>query len=202
MKSWGLASALSVLIALSLAACGSAPPPAPAPPPVPSVPRADVQEAQAVLASASGSLVSGKVVLTPVTGGVRLVGEVGGLPKSGRAGFHVHERGDCSSADGSSAGAHFNPTGQPHGNAKTGAHHAGDLDNLIADLEGVARVDVVLRDVSLGGAANSDIAGRALVVHAAPDDYRTQPAGNSGARVACGVIRITRQQPLAPPVTG
>lgn len=196
MKSWGPASALSMLIAMAMAACSSAPPPAPAPPPMPPAPGVDVREAQAVLASASGSLVSGKIVLTPVAGGVRLLGEVGGLPKSGRAGFHVHERGDCSSVDAGSAGGHFNPTGQPHGNAKTGPHHAGDLDNLIADLDGVARVDVVLRDVSLGGPPNTDIAGRALVVHAAPDDYRSQPAGNSGARVACGVIRITRQQPL------
>lgn len=198
MKSWGRATALSVLVVSALAACSSSPPPAPPPPPPTPAPVANVQEAQAVLASASGSLVSGKLVLTPVSGGVRLVGEVGGLPDSGRAGFHVHERGDCSSADGSSAGAHFNPTGQPHGNAKTGAHHAGDLDNLIADLEGVARVDVVLRDVTLGGTPSTDIVGRALLVHAAPDDYRTQPAGNAGARVACGVIRITRQQPPAP----
>ena len=74
----------------------------------------------------------------------------------------------------------------------SGAHHAGDMDNIVANAEGVVNVDVHVNGVTLGGGAANDIAGRALVVHAAPDDYTSQPAGNAGARVACGVIRATQ----------
>jgi Cu-Zn family superoxide dismutase len=179
--------------ALVLAACSSTPkpkPPAPAPLPAAATPTA--REAQAVMTSASASLVSGKLALTAVPGAVRIAGTIGGLPASGRFGFHVHETGDCSAVDASSAGAHFNPTGQPHGSAKIGAHHAGDMDNLVADAEGVAHVETQLGGVMLGGSGSMDILGRALVVHAAPDDYATQPAGKSGARVACGVIKAIR----------
>jgi Cu-Zn family superoxide dismutase len=144
------------------------------------------------LASASGSLVSGALVLRPMGDGVHLTGEVGGLKPGDVRGFHIHEKGDCSAADASSAGGHFNPGAQPHGRASQGAHHAGDSDNLVADGKGVARVDAHLRGVSLGGGAANDIAGRAIIVHAAADDYTTQPTGNAGARVACGVIRIVR----------
>ncbi|RZZ83215.1 superoxide dismutase family protein [Pseudoxanthomonas winnipegensis] len=186
-----LLPALASGAALALSACSSAPAPKPAPPVV--VPaQATVHDAQAIMRSASASLVSGKLTLSPVAGGVRIAGTIGGLPPSGRFGFHVHEVGDCSAVDASSAGGHFNPTHQPHGNAKIGAHHAGDMDNLTSDLEGVARVDTRLGEVTLGGGAPNDILGRALVVHADPDDYATQPAGKSGARVACGVIQAIR----------
>ena len=145
-----------------------------------------------VLAPASASLVSGRLVLVPAGDGVHITGVIGGQAPRQVAGFHVHERGDCSAADASSAGAHFNPAGAPHGRAGSGAHHAGDMDNLQADNEGVAHVDTRLHQVTLGGGAPNDIAGKALVVHAQADDYRSQPAGNAGARVACGVIRVTR----------
>ncbi|MBN6150656.1 superoxide dismutase family protein [Xanthomonas sp. AmX2] len=179
--------------ALLLAACSSTPPAPPAPPAAPApAPVSTAQQAQAVLASASGSLVSGKVLLVPAGDGVRITGTLGGLPRNRAFAFHVHERGDCSAADASSAGGHFNPLGTPHGRAGHGPHHAGDMDNLNANAEGVAQVDLVLHGVVLGGGAATDIAGRALVVHADPDDYRSQPAGNAGARVACGVIRVLR----------
>ncbi len=179
--------------ALALAACSSAPKPKPLPPvPSPVAAAPMVQQAQAVMTSASASLVSGKLTLTAVQGGVRIAGTVGGLPASGRFGFHVHEIGDCSAVDASSAGGHFNPTQQPHGNAKIGAHHAGDMDNIVADAQGVARIDTRVGSVMLGGGGPLDIMGRALVIHADPDDYATQPAGKSGARVACGVIKVIR----------
>lgn len=148
--------------------------------------------AGANLAAASGSLVSGKIVLTPMNGGVHLAGEIGGLAPNSIHGIHVHETGDCSAADASSAGGHFNPMGQPHGKAGAGSHHAGDMDNIRANADGVARVDMHLDGVTLGSRAGNDVIGRALVVHAAADDYRSQPAGNSGARVACGVVAVTR----------
>ncbi len=182
-----LAPAGCVLVLL--AACSSAPPPvAPTPPPpAPVVPL--VQRAEAALAPASASLISGRMVLLPVADGVRITGTVGGLPPLRTFGFHVHERGDCSAVDASSAGAHFNPAAAPHGRSGSGPHHAGDMDNLQSNAEGVAQVDLRLPGVTLGGGGPGDIVGRALVVHADPDDYRSQPAGNAGARVACGVIR-------------
>lgn len=149
------------------------------------------KQAIANLAAASGSLVSGRLTLAPMGDGVHLRGEVGGLQPGSSHGFHIHEKGDCSAVDASSAGGHFNPGVQPHGRAGHGAHHAGDSDNLVADANGVARVDAHVSGVSLGGGAANDIAGRAIVVHATADDYSSQPAGNAGARVACGVIRVT-----------
>ena len=180
------ATACSVL----LAACASTPPPAPVQAVV--APAGSAREAVANLAAASGSLVSGRLVLVPMGDGVHLTGEIGGLPPGSSHGFHIHEKGDCSAVDASSAGGHFNPGAQPHGRAGHGAHHAGDADNLVADANGVARVDVHVAGVSLGTGAPNDIAGRAIVVHAAPDDYSSQPAGNAGARIACGVIRAVR----------
>ncbi|AEL09193.1 superoxide dismutase family protein [Xanthomonas campestris pv. raphani] len=189
-------STVVALTALALAACSSTPPAPPPPPPVPArvVPVRAVQQAEAPLASASGSLVSGRVVLVPALRGIRLTGTVGGLRPGAVAGFHVHERGDCSAADASSAGGHFNPTGAAHGRAGNGTHHLGDMDNLRADAEGVAHLDMILSDITLGDAAPSDVLGKALIVHADADDYRSQPSGNAGARLACGVIRATKWQ--------
>lgn len=154
--------------------------------------KSSAQEAVVNLASASGSLVSGRLVLKPMGNGVHMTGEIGGLKPGDVRGFHVHEKGDCSAADASSAGGHFNPGGQPHGRAGAGAHHAGDSENITADAKGIAHVDAHLAGVTLGGGAANDVAGRAVIVHAAADDYSTQPTGNAGARVACGVIRVTR----------
>ena len=144
------------------------------------------------LAAASGSLVSGKVTASPMGDGVHLRGEVGGLTANSAHGIHFHENGDCSAADASSAGGHFNPTAAPHGKRGSGAHHAGDMDNIVADAGGVAKVDMHVSGVTLGGGASNDVAGRALIVHAMPDDYRSQPSGNAGARLACGVLRAMR----------
>ena len=172
-----------------LAACSTPPPQKPAPQ-IPATSTA--RQAVVNLASASGSLVSGKVTVVPMSGGVHLTGTVGGLPPNSTHGFHVHEKGDCSAVDASSAGPHFNPFGTAHGKAESGAHHAGDMDNVVANSEGVVKLDIHVGGVTLGGGAVNDIAGRALIVHAAPDDYTSQPAGNAGARVACGVIKVTQ----------
>lgn len=182
------ASIVAATTAVLLGACASVPPT-----PTRTVPAVSTAQAGSVnLASSSGSLVSGKVTLRPMGDGVHLSGTVGGFAANGQHGIHVHEKGDCSAADASSAGGHFNPAATVHGRAGSGPHHAGDMDNLLADGQGVAKVDIHLRGVTLGGGAANDIAGRALVVHLAPDDYRSQPAGNSGARVACGVITVLR----------
>ena len=173
-------------LAASLAACASAPPPKKPEP----VAQHRVQRAVANVAPASASLVSGRLSITAVDGGVRIEGELGGLGRGGTHAIHVHERGDCSAADGSSAGGHFNPAAVAHGRAGSGAHHLGDMDNLVANVGGVASVNLRLAGVTLGSGAANDILGRALVIHASADDYSSQPAGNSGARVGCGVIAI------------
>ena len=170
----------------ALAACAPAPVERDTPPPSVSAARATAN-----LAPASASLVSGTLTLTTMGDGVHVGGEIGGLPP-GAHGFHVHEHGDCSAADASSAGGHFNPTNNPHGRAGAGAHHLGDSDNIVANADGVAVVDAHLHDVTLGTGLANDIAGRAIIVHADPDDYTSQPSGDAGARVACGVIAVIR----------
>ncbi|AWH51819.1 superoxide dismutase [Stenotrophomonas sp. ESTM1D_MKCIP4_1] len=182
---------LPLSAAVLLSACGSAPQ-KPQPTPPPAVTRPLVPLAEANLAPASASIVSGRLVLKTESGGVHLTGLVGGLQPMQQAGFHIHERGDCSAVDASSAGNHFNPTASTHGRAGNGKHHLGDIDNLQADAQGRANVDVHLKGVTLGGGAATDIVGRALVVHANADDYRSQPAGNAGVRIACGVIKVSR----------
>ena len=180
---------LATASALALAACASTPPTVPA---APSASTSTAHMAVANLAPASGSLVSGKLMLMPMGNGVHVTGDIGGLAPGSNHGFHIHETGDCSAADASSAGGHFNPSASPHGKAESGAHHAGDIDNIVADASGVAHVNAHVLGVSLGGGASNDIVGRAFVVHAAPDDYATQPSGNSGARIACGVVTVSQ----------
>ncbi len=182
---------LAAASALTLAACSTTPStPTASTPDVPTTSTA--KQAIAVLASASASRVSGSVTLVPMGKGLHLTGEVGGLPANSTHAFHIHEKGDCSAADASSAGPHFNPFNAAHGKAGSGAHHAGDMNNLTADAEGVAKINVHLEGVTLGGGAVNDVSGRALIVHAAADDYASQPAGNAGARVACGIIKVTQ----------
>lgn len=140
------------------------------------------------LAAASGSLVSGKLSLMPMGDGLHLQGEIGGLAPGSTHAIHIHETGDCSAADASSAGGHFNPTAEAHGKVDTATHHGGDMNNIVANADGVAQVDVHASGPVLGGGAANDAVGKAVIVHADPDDYTSQPSGNAGARVACGVI--------------
>jgi len=142
--------------------------------------------ASAGLEPTKGNKAIGEVSFEQVGSKVRVVAQVIRLPANGEFGFHIHEKGDCSSGDGMSAGGHFNPYGKPHGQG--GERHAGDLPNLKSDAKGKAKLSVEMDIVTLKpGPAN--IVGRAVVVHAQPDDYRTQPTGNAGARLACGVIK-------------
>ena len=141
--------------------------------------------AKAVLSPTEGNDVRGEVTFTPVEGGVLVRAELTGL-SPGAHGFHVHEKGDCSAPDGTSAGGHFNPGGHEHGGPTDEARHAGDLGNIVADESGRAvleRLDPVL---SLTG--EDSIVGRGVIVHASEDDLKSQPTGGAGARQACGVI--------------
>ena len=156
-----------------LAACASMPAPGP--------------QATATLESRSGSTVAGTVNFYAAGQKIRVEANIAGLTP-GAHGFHVHEGGDCSAADASSAKGHFNPAGRPHGHHGGSERHAGDMPNLVADSSGkatiAAEVDMLSLTEGPGGILN-----RSVVVHADADDYKSQPAGNSGKRVACGTIR-------------
>jgi Cu-Zn family superoxide dismutase len=143
--------------------------------------------ATATLEATKGNTVGGKVVFVQKGDKVFVTANVSGLAP-GPHGFHIHEKGDCSSGDGMSAGGHFNPLGKPHGAPSTPDHHAGDMPMLVADGAGNAALTAEL-DVIAVGAGATDIVGKSVIVHKDPDDFKTQPTGNSGARVACGVIR-------------
>lgn len=142
--------------------------------------------ASAVLRPASGSTVSGRITFTQTGDLVRIRGEVAGH-SPGPKGFHIHEKGDCSAPDATSAGGHFNPRAATHG-ASPAAGHAGDLGNLTFDSSGRAVIDTTVRGISVSRDAADGIIGRAVVVHMQPDDLRTNPTGNAGGRAACGVI--------------
>lgn len=143
--------------------------------------------AEAVLAPTQGSNAMGLVLFTEVDGGLVVEAEINGL-KPGGHGFHIHEKGDCSAPDGMSAGGHFNPTGKSHGHPDKPDHHIGDLPMLVADASGSATLSTLVMGPSIRGDGRTNIMGRSVIVHAAADDYTTQPTGNSGARLACGVI--------------
>lgn len=193
-KSWLLAASC-----LTLAACGNDPAPAEAPPPATSptgmeltatgaaVPAA----AMAQLEGKSGTSTVGELQFTAGEGGVSITGEITGLTPGKEHGFHVHETGDCSAPDASSAGEHFNPADAPHGppTVAQNERHVGDLPNVLADGEGRAAITAAVENATLRDAGPNDLIGKAVVVHANRDDYVTQPSGGSGNRIACGVIR-------------
>jgi superoxide dismutase, Cu-Zn family len=149
-------------------------------------------KAVAVLHPTAGNKVSGTVTFTEVADGVQVQAEITGLTP-GNHGFHVHELGDCSATDASSAGAHFNPTHKPHAGPDTAERHVGDMGNVEADASGRAKLEYVDHQISLTNDERSVI-GRSVVVHAKADDLKTQPAGDSGARIACGVIGRAKSQ--------
>jgi Cu-Zn family superoxide dismutase len=152
-----------------------------------SVRQAEGPSASAQLQPTTGNTTSGSASFTQVGDKVHLVANVTGLTPGQEHGFHVHEAGDCSSGDGMSAKGHFNPYGKPHGSPASAERHAGDMPALRADAGGNARIDTTL-DVMSVKPGPASVVGRGLIVHASPDDYKTQPTGNAGARLACGVI--------------
>ena len=152
---------------------------------------APVSKAVAVLHPTQGSSVEGKVQFAGADKGVKVTVDVKGLTP-GKHGFHIHEFGDCSAPDGASAGGHFNPTSDPHGAPADTKRHAGDFGNLEAGADGVAPLEYVDTHASLEGAAS--VLGRGVIVHANPDDLKTQPTGNAGGRQACGVVGVAKSE--------
>jgi Cu-Zn family superoxide dismutase len=148
-------------------------------------PATAIKQAVAEIRSFEEGNIQGKVTFTKVLEGVRVVADVKGL-KPGEHGFHIHEKGDCS-GNGEGVGEHFNPSNSQHGGPDSMMRHVGDLGNLVADEKGNAHYEKVNTLISFEG--KNSIIGRSIVIHSDPDDYRTQPAGNSGKKIACGVIK-------------
>jgi superoxide dismutase, Cu-Zn family len=130
----------------------------------------------------------GWLVLTQAGASVRIEGEVTGLDPRGTHGFHIHETGDCSDPDAEGAGSHLNPTGDVYGDPLGNRHHLGDMRNLEANAEGMAVVRQLIDDARLGVEGTHSLRGRAVIVRAEADDYTTDPSGDAGERIACGVI--------------
>ena len=145
-------------------------------------------KATAKLEPTKGSTVRGTANFEQRRDKVRVTANVSGLRPNGEFGFHIHEIGDCSSGDGMSAKGHFNPLGKPHSSPTSAERHAGDMPMLRADSSGNAKLDTEL-DIITVAPGPASIVGRGLIVHADPDDFKTQPTGNAGARLACAVIQ-------------
>jgi Cu-Zn family superoxide dismutase len=148
----------------------------------------EVTKAMATLQPASNSQVKGTVTFTKSGDDVQVVADVTGL-KPGKHGFHIHEKGDCSAPDASSAGAHFNPTHQHHDGPIGPDRHVGDFGNIEADSSGKGHL-VWKGKLDLSG--ENSIIGKSVVVHEKEDDLKTDPSGNSGARFGCGVIEAAK----------
>ena len=145
-------------------------------------------KATANLEPTKGNNVRGTATFAEKGGRVHLTANVSGLRPNAEFGFHIHEAGDCSSGDGMSAKSHFNPYGKPHGDPKSGERHAGDMPSLRSDASGSAQASFEL-DIITVAPGPASVVGRGLIVHVQPDDYKTQPTGNAGARSACAVIQ-------------
>lgn len=158
----------------------------------------DVERARADLQPTQGHEVRGRIELERQQQRVHITGEITGL-SPGEHGFHIHETGDCSDPKAESAGGHFAPHESPHGapDSDPNARHAGDFGNITANKDGVAKVDA-WAELSLLTAGQSFAVGKAFIVHADKDDLKSQPSGNAGARVACGVIQAQQQADAQP----
>jgi len=167
--------ALSIAGALTLVACQS-------------MEQGAGQKASATLEPRSGSQTKGEVNFIWQGHDVLINGKFSGLKPNAEQGFHVHEKGDCSAPDAMSAGGHFNPETKSHGMPNSGMSHAGDLPNIKSDANGNATYTAKLHGFAVN-TGPTGIVGRSVVVHRDPDDYKSQPAGNSGPRIACGLIK-------------
>jgi Cu-Zn family superoxide dismutase len=135
----------------------------------------------------SNNDVTGTVTFTVDGDQLKFVADIDGLVPNSKHGFHIHEKGDLSDPDLKSAGGHFNPTKEKHGGPESEHHHAGDLGNLQADDKGHAHLQGEVMHASLSG--DTSIIGRSVIIHAKPDDLKSDPSGNSGARIAGGTIK-------------
>ncbi len=150
-----------------------------------------VKRAICVLQATEGNDVAGIITFTQTEAGMVVTASVTGLTP-GKHGFHIHEFGDVTAANGTSAGGHFNPGGHDHGAPHGDVRHVGDLGNLEANEEGIATYEMTYPGMTFNGAAT--ILGRGIIVHADEDDLVSQPTGAAGARVAMGVIGVAKSE--------
>lgn len=157
----------------------------------------EIGEAIAVLSPTQGNQAHGSVIFRPTEKGVHLVVSIEGLPSGTKHGFHVHEFGDCSSADAASAGPHYDPTNMMPGMHRHGMRPLGDLENLAAGADGHVRIELDAPNLSIAGPKNA-ILGRGLVLHATFADPK-DPMGDAGDRIACGTIGVRNPRQPPPP---
>lgn len=149
---------------------------------------AGIEQFTATIVPTEGHSAEGSVLFQRIGSGISVVAQVEGLTPNQNHGFHIHQYGDCTAPDGSSAGGHFNPTGERHAGPDSAERHLGDLGNLTANQEGVAHLEFIDERLSMDGAHN--ILGRGIVIHAEEDDFESQPTGDAGGRIGCGVIGV------------
>jgi len=149
-----------------------------------------ITKAVCVIQPTKGHKAHGLIIFSKVENGIKVVANIHGL-KSGKHGFHIHEYGDCSAVDGTSAGGHFNPENINHGGPMDNVRHVGDLGNIIADVYGNVEFEFIDSSLNFGG--QHSIIGRAVIIHEGEDDLHTQPTGAAGPRAGCGVIGIAKQ---------
>jgi Cu-Zn family superoxide dismutase len=150
---------------------------------------ANIHPSQAATTQPAMSQITGQVVFTSTDEGVKVVAELHGFKPGSTHGFHIHENGDLSAPNLSSAGGHFNPDKHQHGGPRSAAAHAGDLGNIVADAQGNAHLEITLHGLTLTKGPRGLI-DRSVIVHADADDLKTDPAGNAGPRIAGGVIEL------------
>src|SRR5690349_10137117 len=150
----------------------------------------DKATAKATLEAASGSQVKGEAKFTTDgEGTVRFESTAENLTPGEHA-VHLHEKGDCSAADASSAGGHWNPTMKPHGKRGSGtAFHKGDIGNMTVGNDGKGTLNLTIEGWSIGGADSTNVVGKSVIIHEKADDFTSQPSGNAGGRISCGVIK-------------
>lgn len=150
---------------------------------------AEGKQATATILPKSGSTTTGTAIFTTSGNMVTLKVEVSGAPPGEHA-VHIHEHPDCSSDDAESAGGHWNPTMKDHGKWGVDPFHLGDIGNMMVDADGTGTIELTTDLWTVGTGEMNDVVGHALMVHANPDDFVTQPTGNAGARIGCGVIEL------------
>lgn len=152
----------------------------------------EVTKSVAVIHPTEGNMATGMVTFTKVDEGVRVQADLKGLKKEGKHGFHIHEKGDCTAADGTSAGGHFAPRDNEHAGPKDKVRHVGDMGNIEVNKNGNATLNYVDPDIKLNGPHS--VVGRGIIVHKGEDDLETQPTGAAGPRAGCGVIGIVETE--------
>lgn len=152
-----------------------------------------IEELIATVHPTTGNETRGVVRFRRAENNIKVIADVQGLTPNKKHGFHIHNYGDCGSTDATSAGGHYDPEGHPHASPDAALRHAGDLGNLEADENGAAHYERFFDNITLAGDHNP-VLGRSVIIHAGEDDLSSQPTGNAGARIGCGVIGISKPQ--------